>query len=191
MKIGYIRVSCEEQNEQRQTELLQAHGVEKIFDEKISGKTRDRKELQEALDYCRNGDVFMVCDLSRLARNTRDLLNIVHLLEEKGASFVSLKENIDFSTATGKLIFNMLSSIYEFERTIMLERQREGILIAKRNGVYKGRKAVAEPSNFTTFVDKINKKEITAVEAMRQSGLKKSTFYRFLRKYKVDRMGVE
>lgn len=140
MKIGYVRVSTEEQNEARQVEALQKLGVQKIYIEKKSGKNLDRPVLQEMLDFIREGDTVYVHDLSRISRSLTDLLNLVELLQKKKVHFISNKEQVDTTTPTGRLFLSIVGAINEFERTNLLERQREGIAIAKRVGKYKGRK---------------------------------------------------
>lgn len=142
MKIAYIRVSTVEQNESRQTECLKQYGIEKWFIEKVSGKNTNRPQLQEMLNFAREEDVIYIHDFSRLARNTKDLLNIVEELEKKKISLISHKENIDTKTPTGKLMLTMIGAIAEFERQNLLERQREGIAIAKQQNKYKGRKKI-------------------------------------------------
>ena len=138
MNIAYVRVSTVDQNEARQIEALEKYGIERWYIEKISGKDANRPKLQEMLEYVREGDTVHIHDLSRLARSTADLLVIVDQLSKKGVHLVSNKENIDSSTPTGKLMLTMIGAINEFERTNILERTREGIAIAKREGVYKG-----------------------------------------------------
>ena len=138
MNIAYVRVSSIDQNEARQIESLEKYGIERWYTEKISGKDANRPKLQEMLEYVREGDTVHIHDLSRLARSTADLLVIVDLLAKKGVHLVSNKENIDSSTPTGKLMLTMIGAINEFERTNILERTREEIAIAKREGVYKG-----------------------------------------------------
>lgn len=145
MQIAYIRVSTIEQNEQRQIDAMQKYDIEKWFIEKASAKDTNRPKLQEMLDFARDGDTVHIHDFSRLARSTKDLLDIVEMLNKKGITLISNKENIDTSTPTGKLMLTMIGAINEFERTNLLERQREGIAIAKRNGKYKGRKPVSLP----------------------------------------------
>jgi len=145
--IAYIRVSTAEQNEQRQIEAMQKYDIEKWFIEKVSAKNTNRPKLQEMLDFARMGDTIHIHDFSRLARSTKDLLDIVERLNQKGVHLVSNKENIDTSTPTGRLMLTMIGAINEFERVNLLERQREGIAIAKRNGKYKGGKR-KEITNF-------------------------------------------
>ena len=138
MNVAYVRVSTAEQNETRQVEALEKHSIEKWFIEKVSGKDTNRSQLQAMLEYVREGDTVYVHDFSRLARSTKDLLTLMEKMKAKGVSIVSNKENIDSSTPTGKLMLTMVGAIAEFERQNMLERQREGIAIAKREGKFKG-----------------------------------------------------
>lgn len=119
-KVGYIRVSAIDQNTESQKSLLGNVGMDKVFEEKLSGKNTARPQLQAMLDYVREGDTVYVKDLSRLARNTKDLLDIVEYLNQKGVSLFSIKENIDTSTNFGKLMLTFLGAIYEFERANLL-----------------------------------------------------------------------
>ena len=140
MKVGYVRVSTEEQNEARQLQMMQENGVEKIFIEKISGKSiQGRVSLKEMLEFVRNGDVIYTESISRIARNTRDLLSIISTLSDKGVEFVSLKESINTTTAQGKFMLTVFGAIAELERESIIQRQREGIEIAKKEGKYKGK----------------------------------------------------
>lgn len=142
MRIGYVRVSTVEQNEQRQIEGLNKYNIDKWYIEKVSAKNTDRPQLQDMLEFAREGDTIYIHDFSRIARITKDLLNIIELLNNKAVHLVSNKESIDTSTPTGKLLVTMIGAINEFERLNMLERQREGIAIAKREGKFKGRKEI-------------------------------------------------
>ncbi len=180
-KIGYIRVSSIEQNTESQKELLKNVGMDKVFEEKISGKNAKRPELQAMLEYVREGDTVYVKDLSRLARNTKDLLNIVEYLTNKGVALKSIKENIDTSTNFGKLMITFLAAIYEFERANLLERQRDGIAVAKMQGKYKGRKKVAKPDNFDEVYRKWQKREIKSSVAIRELNISEYAFYKFVR----------
>ena len=124
MRVAYIRVSTQEQNEARQIEGLKKYDIEKTFIEKVSGKNiTDRPELQSLLDFVREGDTVYIHDFSRLARSTKDLLEIVERLTDKGVHLVSNKENVDTSTPTGKLMLTMIGAIAEFERQNLLDRQ--------------------------------------------------------------------
>lgn len=174
MRIAYIRVSSIDQNEQRQIEAMQKFDIEKWFNEKISAKDTNRPKLQELLEFVREGDTLYIHDFSRLARSTKDLLDIVELLNNKGVALISNKENIDTSTPTGKLMLTMIGAINEFERTNLLERQREGIAIAKRNGVYKGRKAVTIP-NFDYHYNRYMSREISKSQLAKELGISRPT----------------
>ena len=129
-KLAYVRVSTVEQNEQRQIKELEKHGIDKWYIEKVSAKDTNRKKLNEMLGYARKGDTIYIHDFSRLARSTKDLLDIIDQLKAKEVNLVSLKENLDTSTATGTLLVTMIAAINQFERANMLERQKEGIALA-------------------------------------------------------------
>ena len=178
MKIGYIRVSTEEQNTARQEVLLRELGVDEVFIDKASGKNADRPELTRMMNYVRRGDTVIIESISRFARNTRDLLDLVKQLTEKQVEFVSRKEAIDTTTPTGKFMLTVFAAVAELEREYILQRQREGIAIAKEQGKYTGRKPMPLPDNFERVVARWRAGEITAAEAMRQTGLKANTFYR-------------
>ena len=152
MNVAYVRVSTVEQNEARQVEALEKYGIEKWFIEKKSGKNTDRPKLQEMLAVVREGDTVHIHDLSRLARSTADLLVIVENFNSQGVHLVSNKENIDSSTPTGKLMLTMIGAINQFERENLLERQREGVAIAKREGKYHGRKPAPLPENYDAVI---------------------------------------
>lgn len=142
MKCAYVRVSTAEQNEERQIEALKKYEIEKWFTEKVSGKTRHRPQLEMLLNFVREGDTIYVHDFSRLARSTKDLLEIIEELQSKGVTLISNKENLDTSTPTGKLMITVIAAINEFELANLHERQREGIEIAKSKGKYAGRKKI-------------------------------------------------
>jgi len=181
MKIAYVRVSSVDQNQARQEEALRKYNIEKWFKEKVSGKDTNRPQLQEMLEFIREGDVLYIHDFSRLARSTRDLLDLIDILNSKKAKLVSIKENLDTSTATGKLMVTVISAINEFERANLLERQREGIAIAKREGKYKGRVRVAKPDNWSEIYKKYMHREIKAIKAVELCNVSRATFYRWLK----------
>lgn len=137
--IGYARVSSRDQNLDVQIAELKKYGVDKIFADKKSGKNTDREQLQLALEYMREGDKLIVYKLDRLARNILDLHKLVSSLKERGIDIVFIKEQIDFSNATGRLMFNMLGSFAEFEREMIQERAAEGRAAAKAAGKHMGR----------------------------------------------------
>ncbi len=182
MKVAYVRVSTIEQNEARQIEALEKHGVEKWFTEKVSGKnTTDRPELQNMIEFVREGDTVYIHDFSRLARSTKDLLDIVEKLTAKGVHLVSNKENIDTSTPTGKLMLTMIGAIAEFERQNLLDRQAEGIAIAKAKGVYKGRKPVeVDDEVFKVQYERYMRREITKTELAKELNIGRTTLYKML-----------
>lgn len=176
MKVAYIRVSTVEQHEDRQIEAMKGKGIEKMFIEKCSGKDTNRPELKAMLDYVREGDTVYIHDFSRLARSTKDLLEIVEYLNNKGVSLVSNKENLDTSTPTGKLMLTMIAAINEFERTNLLERQREGVACAKAKGVYKGRKAITiNEELFAKEYGRYMNREITKTELAKVLGISRPT----------------
>lgn len=180
MKIAYVRVSTVEQNEARQIEALEKFGIEKWFTEKISAKDINRPQLRLMLDFAREGDTVYIHDFSRLARSTKDLLDIVEMFHSKGITLVSNKESIDTSTPTGKLMLTMIAAINEFERTNLLERQKEGIAIAKRNGKYKGRKPFTS-DKFDTLYSKYLSREINKTELAKLLGISRPTLDKLIR----------
>ena len=179
MKVGYIRCSTVDQNETRQLKMMEEQGAEKLFIDKASGKNTDRTAFKEMMAFVRTEDIVIVESISRIARNTRDLLSIVSELTEKGVEFVSLKESIDTTTPQGRFMLTVFGALAELERENILERQREGIEIAKGEGKYKGRKPVEfDEEKFKTVCKKWRDGKMTATAAMKEVGLKPNTFYR-------------
>ena len=181
MNIAYVRVSTVEQNDGRQLEGLKKYNIDKWFSEKVSAKDTNSPELQRMLDFAREGDNIYIWDFSRLARSTKDLLELVETMNEKGIHLISVKENLDSSTPTGKLMLTMIGAINEFERANLLERQREGIALAKEEGKYKGRKEIGYPSNWDEVYSKWKSRELTGAKAMELLGLKRNTFYKLVK----------
>ncbi len=177
MEVGYVRVSSVGQNEARQLEALEPFKLKKIFIDKTSGKNTDRPELKAMLDYVRPNDTIIVKSIDRLGRNTKDLLEITENLKEKNIFIKFIDNDIDTSTQTGKLMLTVLGAVAEMERENILERQKQGIEIAKREGKYKGR----TPKKLENF-DKIYKdwknKELTAERACKLLDISKPTFYK-------------
>ena len=151
--------------------------VDEVYIDRMSGKNTNRPELQKMMEYVRRGDTVIVESISRFARNTRDLLELVERLTAKGVEFVSKKEAIDTTTPTGKFMLTVFGAVAELEREYILQRQREGIAIAKANGIYRGRKPIQRPE-FNQVVSLWRSGELTAAEAMRRLDMKSSTFYR-------------
>ena len=182
MDIGYVRVSTIEQHEERQVKELRDAGCEKIFADKLSGKNTERPRLREMIDFAREGDIVRVSEFSRLARSTRDLLDIVEKLRNKGVAVVSMKESFDTTTPAGELALTVFAAIATFERKIMLERQREGIALAKERGVYRGRKEKAKPSDWDELVERYQRRDIRSVsELARMVRASRTTVYKWLR----------
>jgi DNA invertase Pin-like site-specific DNA recombinase len=203
MKIGYIRVSTMEQNTARQEILMDKYGIPQkaIYIEKVSGKDTNRPQLQAMLkfidefnnvqekmkeqseSYQKEELTLIVESISRFARNTRDLLELVETLKQKNVNFISQKDAIDTTTASGKFMLTVFGAVAELERDYILQRQREGIEIAKQEGKYKGRKKIEVDKNFETVYKKWKSEEITATKAMEILELKRNTFYRRVKEY--------
>lgn len=183
MRIAYVRVSTAEQNEARQIEALKKYGIEKWFTEKCSGKNTDRPKLQEMMDFAREGDEIYIHDFSRLARSTKDLLNIIEKLDTKGVKLVSNKENIDTHTPTGRLMLTMVGAISEFERANILERQREGLIIMKREGRMSGRKQkVILEGDWNEALSMYNSRQINKRQFAERLHISRPTLDKLLRK---------
>jgi len=182
LKIGYIRISTTDQNTARQEVLMHELGVEQVYIDRMSGKNTDRPELKRMMNYVREGDVVIVESISRFARNTKDLLELVEKLTSKQVEFISKKEAIDTTTPTGKFMLTVFGAVAELEREYILQRQKEGIAVAKQNGIYKGRKPIEHP-RFNEVVELWKSGNITATEAMHRLNMKPSTFYRKVKKF--------
>lgn len=188
MKVGYIRISTEEQNTIRQDVLMKELGVNKVFTDKASGKNTARKGLQEMLGYVREGDTVVVESYSRMARSTRDLLDIVDTLKEKGVNFISKKEAIDTTTPAGRLMLTIFAGLYQFERECTMERQAEGIKEAKKAGKYKGRKPIAvDMVKFNELYTDWKAGNMTAVRMQKLLGLTPPTFYRRVKEFENEK----
>lgn len=184
MKIGYVRVSTEEQNTARQDLLMAELGVEKVFTDKASGKNADRAGLKEMLDFVREGDIVIVESFSRIARSTKDLLDIMDKLKKKNVEFISKKEAVDTSTPQGKFMLTVFGAMSELERAQILQRQAEGIAAAKAAGKYKGRKPIEVDE--AAFIEQYRmwKNGNTAPKFIcKKLGLSHATFYRRVREY--------
>lgn len=185
MNIAYVRVSTVEQNEGRQIEALKEKNIDKWYTEKVSAKDTNRPQLKEMLEFSREGDTIFIHDFSRLARSTKDLLDIVEMLNAKGVHLVSNKENIDSSTPTGKLMLTMIGAIAEFERTNLLERQREGIALAVKEGKYKGRREV-KVDNFEEQYQRYKNRELNKVQLAAELGITRPTLNKLMQKYEQE-----
>lgn len=179
MRVGYIRVSTVHQHTERQEDSLEQMNVEKLFIEKASGKDRNRPQLKAMMEFVQPGDTVVVHELSRMARSVIDLYDIAKELNEKGVNLESLKEDIDLTSATGKLTFGIMAVMAQFERDLLLERQKEGIAAAKARGKKWGRENVygTDERLVHEVFSKYHAKKMTYAEATEKLGMKKSTFY--------------
>ena len=177
MIIGYARTSTTDQDAglEAQHRDLGAAGVEKLFSEQVSSVAQ-RPQLDAALDFVREGDVFVVTKLDRLARSVANLIDITRRLEAKGVALRILQLNLDTSTPTGKLMLNMMAGIAQFERELMLERQLEGIAKAKAEGKYKGRQATIDAGKIRELVAL----GIPKAKIAKQLGISRDSVYRAL-----------
>lgn len=182
MNIAYVRVSTVEQNEGRQLEALKKYNIDKTYKEKVSAKDTNRPVFKEMMEFAREGDTIYVHDFSRLSRSTKDLLETVETLEAKGITLISLKENIDTSTPTGKLMLTMIGAINEFERMNLLERQKEGIALAKAEGKYKGRKEVSI-SDFDKHYARYMAREINKVQLAKELNISRPTLDKLIKEH--------
>lgn len=184
VSVGYARVSTVGQSLEAQLEQLKQAGVSRVFQEKVSGVKKDRPQLEALLDYVREGDSVVIAKLDRIARSTRHLLEIVDQLKAKGVTFRVLNINLDTSTPTGKLMLTMLAGIAEFERDLMLERQREGIAKAKAEGRYKGRKPTARAKS--AQVTELAKQGLTKQAIAAELNIGVASVYRILKESKAE-----
>lgn len=177
-KIGYARVSTADQNLERQLDLLEQYGVEIVFQEKSTGTKRDRPELNRLLSHVAEGDT--IESLSRLGRSTRDLLELVDLFQKKGVQLVSLKEQIDTGTPTGKLLFTLMSALAQFERDVIAERTKEGLRAARVRG-RKGGRPRCDQHKLRQALKLYEAGQHTVAEIEELTGIKKSTLYRHIK----------
>lgn len=183
--MGYVRVSTKEQNTARQAELMNQLGAEKVYTDRMSGKNTERPELRKMLDFVRDGDTVVVESISRFARNTRDLLDLVEQLTDKEVDFISQKEAINTSTPQGRFVLTLFAALAELERENILERQAEGIAIAKAEGRMTGRPKKAVDTFVNAYMD-VKAGKLSAAKAARQIGISRSSWYRKVHEYEED-----
>lgn len=186
--IAYVRVSTTDQNEARQNEALNKYNIDKWYVEKITGKDTNRPKLIEMLDFIREDDTVYVEEFSRLGRSTQDLLDIVQHIENKGAKFISIKENFDTKTPAGRLQMTMMAAIAEFERSMILERQRKGIAIAKKEGKYKGRKKIKR-TDIDIHYDRYMSRKASKTQIANELGISRNTLTRLFNEYEKTLSG--
>ena len=184
--VAYVRVSTQEQNEARQIEALKGYGIDRWYTEKVSAKDTNRPQLQAMLEYVREGDTIYIHDFSRLARNTFDLLKITQDLKKRGINLKSNKEGMDTNTPTGELMLKMIAAINDFERQNLLDRQREGIAIAKSQGRYAGRRPVEVDNK--QFIESYNKwkvRELSKSEMAKHLKISRPTLDKLITEYEA------
>jgi DNA invertase Pin-like site-specific DNA recombinase len=187
MKLGYARVSTDDQDMLMQIEALKSSGVkeEHIYKEHVSGMKKDRPELKKLLDYAREGDEIVVFKLDRISRSLKHLEELVEEFEKRGIEFISVHEKIDTNSASGKLFFRMMGAIAEFERDIISERTKEQLAAKKKNGVKLGRPTVDEEKLEMAFA-LYESKRYSVKEITEKTGVSRTTFYDYLRNRPVS-----
>lgn len=187
MIIGYARVSKEEQILDRQIDQLTEYGIERIIQEKYTGTKKDRPGMEQLMQTIRSGDTVVVESISRLGRNTLDILNFLQHLEKENVEFISLKEKMDTSTPTGKAMLQMMSVIAELERNLLAERVKEGIHASRRRGKAIGRpKIPQEKLNLAMRMYKSG--EYSIKEILESNTISQGTLYREINKLKLEQM---
>jgi len=184
MKIGYARVSTQDQELALQLDALKAAGCGKIYKEKMTGSTRERPELQKLLDQLREGDIVVIWKLDRLARSLKDLVNLVNEIQEKGGALHSLNDQIDTTTPHGKFTFHVFAALAEFERDIIRERTKAGLTAARARGRVGGRpKGLSKKAQHTAIIaEKLyQERELTVKEICEQLSISRGTLYNYLR----------
>ena len=185
MRIGYARVSTQDQNLDRQRDHLRQDGCERVYEEKVSGAKSNRPELGRMLDALREGDVVVVAELSRLSRSVRDLFDIVGRIDAVGAQIKSLKEPwLDTNTPHGRLLFTFFSGISEFERELIRQRTIEGIAAARARGRLGGHPTL-DPRQVDLALKMYDSRACTVAEIRKATGVSKSALYRYLGDRKV------
>ena len=180
MLVGYARVSTRDQTHALQLDALSKAGCERIFEETASGAQRDRPQLAAALDYVRKGDAIVVWKLDRLARSIKQLIETVEHLERREIGFRSLTEQIDTTTAGGRLIFHIFGALAEFERSIIRERSRAGLEAARARGRIGGRPRALSPTDLIAAKAMLTNRDITVAEVARRLSVTPATLYRHL-----------
>ena len=197
MKVGYVRVSTKEQNTARQEILMEQLGVEKVYLEKVSGKNKNRPELKSMLEFVREGDTVVVESISRFARNTKDLLELIEILQEKKVEFISQKEAIDTTTPTGKFMLTIFGAVSELERSYILQRQREGIEAmpidsktgkkkSSKTGRLTGRPSMKYPKNWAKIYNQYVEKELNVKQICKLYDIPRSSFYVLVDRYRKE-----
>lgn len=180
MVYGYARVSTRQQDLSRQLDLLERYECHKIYTEKISGIRTNRPELNKLKKRVKENDKIIIESFSRLGRSTKDLIDLVYFFERKGVKVISIKENFDTQTPQGKLMMTVFQAFSQFERDIIVERTKEGLDSARARGNIGGRPRI-DPKLIQHALNLYQKEGRTVVDICAQTGIKRSTFYRYLR----------
>lgn len=184
MNIMYIRTSTIGQNTDRQEVMAKELHIDKIFTDKMSGKDTNRPAFQEMLNFVREGDTVYSESISRISRNTKDFLETMELFKTKQVQFISLKENIDTNTPTGQFLLTVLAAMSELERESILQRQREGIAVARAKGIYKGRAPMQyDKEKFKSMLFEWSEGKRTASSIMKEFNITGTTFYRWIKEF--------
>ena len=187
MLVGYARISTITQNEDRQIEALTNAGCEKIYLDKMSGKDTNRPKLQEMFTFIREGDTVLVTEFSRFSRSTKDLLDLVEKLQDKKVDFRSLKENVDTTTSSGKLVLTIFAALSEFERSIIRERAAEGIAIAKAKGKKLGRREIqVDDDKLISLYNQWKDGEILQKKIMKDCKMSRTTLHKHITRLKKE-----
>lgn len=181
MIVGYARVSTQEQNLQMQLDALSEAGCFEIFEEKMTGTKKDRPALNEMLKMLREGDRVVVYKLDRISRSTKHLIELAELFDKKGVEFVSLVDNIDTSTPTGRFFFRMMASIAELERDIIVERTKDGLKAARARG-RKGGRPTVDKKKLATAIKMYESKDYSISEIVKATGISQASIYRYKNK---------
>lgn len=180
MKVGYARVSKQDQRLESQRESLKADDCRRVFEEKVTSRQEDRPQLRAAMDYCREEDVLVVARLDRLGRSLRELIDLVGELEERGIGFRSLKESLDTTTPGGRLVFHVFAALAEFEREIIRERTLAGLESARSRGRHGGRPRALDENKAKLARRLKDEGEHSVEEICEMLGVGRSTLYRYL-----------
>src|SRR5512135_3547015 len=182
MKVGYLRVSKQEQNEALQRDTLKEAGCEKYFSDKMTGSKFERKRLEELLAFVRPGDTVIVWKLDRLGRSLKDLIETLNLLKSRGVDFISLTESIDTTTPGGKLIFHLMGALAEFERDLIRERTNAGLAAARARGRVGGRPKRLATNGKVALARRLFADQSHSIpEICSTLGISRSTLYRYVK----------
>lgn len=191
MKLGYARVSTDDQNLDLQRDALKVAGCERVFEEKASGAKADRPTLAELLNYARPGDAIVVWRLDRLGRSLVDLVRIINDIQLRGIGFESITERIDTGTATGKLVFHIFGALAEFERSLTLERTAAGLAAARARGRKGGRPRVPQEKINAAVTMYLEKTDMTPAAICKIFGISETTLYKYAKEAKQAKQAVE